>query len=407
VTLRSGAARRALRRSWLFARLSREGRVVFAMAALGLPLSLNIGQSQTHQLVIAALALLVASLVSSRLFAAGGLSVAASAPQRVTLGDELCVALDVDNASSRELRHLRTEPPALGFDGRAVEMPADIERLAPGARSRLTARLRFQRRGAHHLDPFRVAQLLPFGLARGAASESLGTSFLVVPRVARVTRVGAARARRHQPAGIAGASRIADATDLAGVRPYRPGDLPRDLHARSWARHGEPMVRQYREEWFTRIGVVIDTDAAEQTDAAFEAALSLVAGIVARLCEGEALVDVLVTGDRTERLSLGRHTVSLERALDMLATLQRSPGFDGERLHGQLRPHLDGLSCVLLVALGWDETRSGFLARLEARGVATLAYLLSEQPAALGPSRGGRVIEVPLGAITRGEELAL
>jgi uncharacterized protein (DUF58 family) len=380
------------------------------MAAVGLPLSLNIGQSQTHQLVIAALALLVASLLASRLFAASGLSVAASAPQRVTLGDELCIALDVGNDGSRELWHLRAESPALGFDGRTIEPPPDIERLAPGARARLVARLRFQQRGAHHLEPFRVARLLPFGLARGAASESLGTSFLVVPRVARVTHVGAVRVRRHQPGGVAGASRIADATDLAGVRPYRPGDLPRDLHARSWARHGEPMVRQYREEWFTRVGVVIDTDAGEQTDAAFEAALSLVAGIVARLCEGEELVDVLVTGDRTERLSLGRHTVSLERALDMLATLARSPGFHSERLHEQLAPHLGGLSCVLLVALGWDETRAGFLARLEARGVATLAYVLTEQTQrgdASAPGRAGRVIRVPLDAIARGEELAL
>lgn len=377
------------------------------MVAVGLPLSLNIGQSQTHQLVIGALALLVASLLASRLLPAGGLRVAASAPQRVTLGDELCVAIEVDNDGGHELRHLRTEPPSLGSDGRTVELPADIERLAPGARSRLTTRLRFQRRGAHHLGPFRVAQILPFGLVAGAASESLGTSFLVVPRVARVTRVGAVRARRHQPGGVAGASRVADATDLAGVRPYRPGDLPRDLHARSWARHGEPMVRLYREEWFTRIGVVIDTDASEQTDAAFEAALSLAAGIVARLCEGEELVDVLVTGDRTERLSLGRHTVSLERALDMLATLSRSPGFHAERLREQLAPHLDGLSCVLLIALGWDEVRAGFLARLEGRGVATLAYVLTEQadPSALG--RAGRVISVPLGAIARGEELAL
>ena len=377
------------------------------MVAVGLPLSLNIGQSQTHQLVIGALALLVASLLGSGLFAASGLRVAASAPQRVTLGDELCVALEVENDGSRELRHLRTEPPSLGSDGRTIELPADIERLAPGARSRLTARLRFQRRGAHHLDPFRVAQLLPFGLARGAASESLGTSFLVVPRVARVSRVGAVRARRHQPGGVAGASRVADATDLAGVRPYRPGDLPRDLHARSWARHGEPMVRLYREEWFTRIGVVIDTDSGMLTEAGFEAALSLVAGVVARLCEGEELVDVLVTGDRTERLSLGRHTVSLERALDMLATLSRSPGFHGERLHEQLAPHLGGLSCVLLVALGWDDARAGFLARLEARGVASLAYVLTERPEPAALGRVGRVLQVPLAAIARGEELSL
>ena len=101
MTRRLVSAGARARRSWLLARLSREGRVVFAMVAVGLPLSLNIGQSQTHQLVIGALALLVASLLGSGLFAASGLRVAASAPQRVTLGDELCVALEVENDGSR------------------------------------------------------------------------------------------------------------------------------------------------------------------------------------------------------------------------------------------------------------------------------------------------------------------
>lgn len=402
----AGSARRILRRSWMLARLSREGRALFAVACLALPLSLNIGRGETHILVLAALALLAASLLVSRAYRAAGLSVVASTPQRVALGEELCVALELANGGTSKLWRLRTEAPPLGHDGRALELPEDVEHLAPGERMRLSARLCFQRRGAHHLDPFRIAQLVPFGLARGAAGESRGAAFMVVPRVARVTEVGATRARRHQPGGVAGASRVADATDLAGVRPYRPGDPLRDLHARSWARHGEPMVRQYREEYFARIGIVIDTDLSAQNDAAFEAALSLVAGIVARLCEGEELVDVLVTGERTERLSLGRHTVALERALDMLATLQRSAGFDVERLHGQLAPHLPRLSSVLFVALAWDEARASLLAGLEARGVSSMTYVLTEHGDALarGPRR---VIGVSPGAIARGEELRL
>ena len=125
------------------------------------------------------------------------------------------------------LRQLRVEPPPLGYDGRLLALPADVERLAPGERRRLEARLRFKRRGAHQLAPFRVAQLLPLELAQGAASKSDAASFLVVPRVARVTAVGAARSRRPQPAGLAGASRVAEALDLAGVRPYRTGDALR------------------------------------------------------------------------------------------------------------------------------------------------------------------------------------
>src|SRR6185369_4338423 len=108
-------------------------------------------------------------------------------------------------------------------------------------------------------------------------------------------------------------SRTGDATDLLGVRPYRPGDPVRDLHARSWARHGSPMVREYQEEYFTRIGVVVDADASAASPAHVEAALSLAAGVIACLCRGEALVDVLVTGEHLEQFSLGRSLGSLDQ----------------------------------------------------------------------------------------------
>jgi len=156
---------------------------------------------------------------------------------------------------------------------------------------------------------------------------------------------------------------------------------------------------------------VVDTDASLQSEAAFEAGLSLAAGIVARLSEGEQLADLLVTAERAERLALGRQCASLERALDLLATLQRSPGFQGERLLEQLAPHLGGLSCVVLVALGWDEARAALLARLEACGTSTLAYVLTEQvepgPRPAWLAHAGRVRGVPIGAIARGEELLL
>jgi len=75
----------------------------------------------------------------------------------------------------------------------------------------------------------------------------------------------------RRPAGRR-CARIAngDATDLLGVRPYRPGDPVRDLHARSWARHGSPMVREYQESYFTRIGCRRTTDASAASPAHLE-----------------------------------------------------------------------------------------------------------------------------------------
>jgi uncharacterized protein (DUF58 family) len=395
-------ARRLRSLSWVFSRLSREGRALCSMASLTLIVGADVGRSQSHVLPLATLSLIVAALIVSRAYRANGVAVALRVPQRVALGDELCITIELANGGARDLQRLRTEPPPLGWDGRFTELPADIESLPSGGRERAHARARFMTRGAHHLAPFRVAALVPLGLAQGAAQQTAGASFMVVPRVARVTTLGAALRRRHQPGGVPGASRTGDASDLAGVRPYRPGDALRDLHARSWARHGSPMVRQYQEEYFTRIGVVVDTDTSASTPAHLEAALSLTAGVIARLCSGEALVDVLVTGERAERLSLGRHTASLERALDVLGALEGTPGFESTAVLAQLAPHLGQLSSVVFVALTWDAARAALVAAIESRSVATTVLVVDTRA-----ERTPRLTRVSIAAITSGEELAL
>jgi uncharacterized protein (DUF58 family) len=394
--------RRLARLAWVFARLSREGRALASMASLTLLFGADIARGESHVLSLATLSLVVAALLFSRGYRSSGLVSRLHLPQRVAVGEEIEIAIELVNEGRRDLYHLRTEPPLLPWDGTFSQLPADIERLARKSRLRTSARARFVARGAHHLDPFRVAALVPLALAQGAAQETPGASFLVVPKVARVVRVSTPRGRRHQPGGVAGASRTGDATDLAGVRPYRPGDPLRDLHARSWARLGTPMVRQYQEEYFTRIGVVVDTATPGGRPEPLEAGLSLCAGIIARLCRGEALVDVLVTGEHAERLSLGRSLASLERALDVLSAVKPFAGFAEHRLLGQLGPYLGQLSSVVLVALDWDEARARFVAAVEAHSVSVVAFAVGDAGDA-----SSRVRRVPIEAIASGQELAL
>jgi hypothetical protein len=113
------------------------------------------------------------------------------------------------------------------------------------------------------------------------------------------------------------------------------------------------------------------------------------------------LVDVLIAGQHTEQLSLGRHRASLERALDLLAAVQPLP-FASEALLLELAPHLGRLSSLVFVALDWDETRAAFVAAIEARAVATTVLLVDARA-----ERTARLTRVPLAAIAAREELAL
>jgi uncharacterized protein (DUF58 family) len=273
-------------------------------------------------------------------------------------------------------------------------------------------RARFSFRGEHHLDPFHARELLPLGLALGPAIATGGCRFLVVPKIADVARVTTPRGRRHQPGGIALASKTGESMDLLGVRPYRPGDPVRDLHARSWARLGTPVVREYQQEYFSRIGVVLDTDEEIASERQREAAISLAAGIVATLSRGEALIDVIVVGRQVHTLTVGRSLGYFEQALDLLACVEDKGPFDGEDLLSRLAPHLPELACVVFVALAWDEARAAFYGRVQQLGVGCSAVVVEREPRRFGsepakPAYPDGVRGVEVLAIERGDALVL
>ena len=386
----------------LVSRLSREGRGLLTLVCATAVFCVDLGRTQSHVLVFATASLLAAAIFFTEPYRLKGVTVRLSAPRRVTVGDEINIAVSLRNETDKDHFAIRVEPPFLPWDGTWSELPNPIAKLAARTRGTAVARARFVARGEHHLDPFRVAALLPLGLSQGPRISTDGTRFVVVPKVARVLSVTTPGNRRYQPGGVANASHTGDATDLLGIRPYRPGDPVRDLHARSWARVGEPMVREYQEEYFTRIGVVVDTDADAASPAHLEAALSLAAGVVARLCCGEALVEILVAGKRMEKLSLGRSLGSLDQALDMLATVRSRPGFTAESVLAILGPELERLSSVVFIALAADAVRDSIASAIRSRGIGCLMLVVGDRV-----SRTAHATTVPLDAIVKGEELSL
>jgi uncharacterized protein (DUF58 family) len=304
------------------------------------------------------------------------------APRRVTIGEPVtftiaCARSTSSPGAARVQHPVRIRGPFLPWDGTWLdEAPAEVLVTERGpALTKLRAR--FVARGLHHLDSFTAAAVAPGGLACGPRHSSTAVKLHVVPRVANVTRLPFTLAARHQPGGVALASKSGEAMDLLGVRPYRPGDPVRDLHARSWARTGVPVVREYQQEYFTRVGVVLDTDS-EDADR-LEAAIELAAGVIAYLSRGEALVDVLVVGDTVHELTLGRSLGTLDQALELLATVERGATLAAPQLLGRLEPYLARLSTVVVIALAEGAERSALQQGITGRGIACTTLLVDAE----------------------------
>jgi uncharacterized protein (DUF58 family) len=193
--------------------------------------------------------------------------------------------------------------------------------------------------------------------------------------------------QRYQPGGMAQASRTGEALELVGVRPYRRGDPVRDLHALTWARTGVPHVREYHQEYFSRIGVIVDNDRSVTSEDGLEAALSLAAGVVACLGRGEALIDLLAVDGQVHPLTLGRSLGTLEQALDLLACVRRGRPLEPDDLLSRLEPFMARLSCLVLVTeadLGGsrpaDRVRTELVAAIRARGLCCRVLRVARRP---------------------------
>jgi uncharacterized protein (DUF58 family) len=398
----SRLARRARPLVWMITRLTREGRVVLASVGLAAIFAIDVGRTETHLLVFALASLLLASVLLAPAYRLDGVSVDVRCPRRVTVGEEIALTLSFRNDGPAEHRYVRVERPLLPWDGKWRGAQPTLARLPAGGTASAVVHARFVARGEHHIDPLSAAALLPLWLAQGRSVRTPGARFVVVPKIARVTSFAIGRNPRHQLGGAASAARTGDATDLLGVRPYRPGDPVRDLNARSWARHGAPMVREYQEEHLSRIGLVVDTDVSVAGDDALEGALSLAAGVIARLALGEARVDLLLAGDGAHALASERNFGSLDQALDVLAAVQPSDAFSSARALTRLGGHLETLSSVVLVFLAWDPARAAFVSAIRARGAACVVLVVGDRS-----EREPHGTMVALDAITRGEALSL
>ncbi|MFO0740631.1 MAG: DUF58 domain-containing protein [Labilithrix sp.] len=351
----------------LWGSLTDEGRTLSVVLPLSAAVAIDVQRSTAYLVPAVLFGLLLGSLVIARWLRLDRTTVAVSCPRRVTVGEEVSFSVTCKREAGAPVA-VRVRGPFLPWDGTWTgERPPEIV-LADGTPKTTSMKARFIARGLHHLDSFTAAAVAPLGLACGPRKESDGAKLYVVPRIANVARLPLAVATKHQPGGVALASKAGESMDLLGVRPYRPGDPVRDLHARTWARTGAPAVREYQQEYFTRVGVILDTGFRNTEK--LETAIELAAGVIAHLSRGEALIDVLVVGDVIHELTVGRSLGYLDQALELLAGVESGPALKAETLIRKLDPHLGQLSTVFALVSPEAAEKSVLEQRLRDRGLA-------------------------------------
>ncbi|MBI3926308.1 MAG: DUF58 domain-containing protein [Armatimonadetes bacterium] len=359
------------------------------------------------------LSLSLGSIVLARL-ARVPLVIEADFPARTTCGATVQVPLTVTNRSRRKAVDVELAPWQLP-DPLVLEPEYGVylDELGPGESRRLSWQIDFRRRGHFTIPGVRQATLFPFGLWRDRLIHRQARSLLVYPRFQPLLSLDIPVGRRYQPGGIALTSNLGDSTEFLSTREFRDGDSLRMIHWRSWARLGKPIVKEFQEEYFCRIALLLDTFLPRKSDArdvaAFEASVSISAAVADSLARSEYVIDIFAAGPEIYHLQAGRSLAYLENVMDILACIEPSYDPPFETITPVLLDYLENITTTVVVLQDWDEQRERMLQTIRDRGSEVKAILVRDKPptqdfSAAGVLASGGLVHLTSGQVNAGVE---
>ncbi len=391
-------------------RFTPSGRAVLAAAIVATAFGIDIARTRALQVAAAATGLLLVSAIFL-LRRRPRIACSRELPRYGTVGVPLAYTLRITNLStSRSLAEfelvdeLAASWPTRGEYARFVEpdrLDGPLERwlgfrrwlrlaltrrggiiparhahaLPPGAAASLEMTLQPLRRGYLHFGHACLCMPDPLGLINALQSGGAPDRLLILPRRYAVPRLDAGMSRRHQAGRLPRASNVGDSQEFLALREYTRGDPLRHIHWRSWARTGTPIVKQFENEYLSRLALILDT--CTPPGLPLEAALSIGASYLTGDHPADMVIDLMLMGPRLFESSSGRGLGTVEAQLALLACAEPAPPGEFHRFTRGVLAVLPRISAAIIVLPQWDESRRAFLRALRARGMPLQCFVTS------------------------------
>lgn len=366
-----------------------EGQVLIVVTLVAGAAGVDVRFSDLYLVFCGLVGLLLAALLCRPLANVDGLEVRIEHPPRVAAKQPLTLTAVLHNTADVPRYALRMRGPFLPWDGTWLSSRQAVPLLAPGETRRVELSAQLDLRGERYVGRFWACSVRPLGLASGDRVYSERVRVTVVPRVFPVVGLPSPPAVDEPPEERGRSLHAGESFELLGVRPYRVGDRIRDLHARSWARLGQPMVREYRRATRRRVLVLLHAQSSSSDRLVFDAAVDLTASLVAWVLQQEAAADLLVAGETPVEMRVGEEGLAFEAALDALAPIEAcADAVDAGALLGGRLAHV---GAALLVFAGWDEARATVLARARAATPHVHAFVVTPKRAMAAAARADGV----------------
>lgn len=222
--------------------VTQEGRWIIGVAIL-----LGVGAVNTgNNLLYLVLSLLISIISISGILSEldlKGVTAERHYPRELVVGEAATLRVSVRNEKKRAGLHLEVDE---FQDVEALDQqPGFVLHLAPFEVGSAFIVARPKRRGPIRTAGLRLSTTYPFGFARKSIIREASAHMLSLPAIERVElHVPGGRDRGEQERN----PRAGQGTELRGLRDFRPGDAPRDMHWKVSARRGRAIAREWESE---------------------------------------------------------------------------------------------------------------------------------------------------------------
>ena len=324
-------------------------------------------------------------------------------PDRVMAGQTVRLTYVLENVGRFAAYNLWLKFDALPDAIEQLEDGQVISCLGPGETIEIAVSIRPRRRGHYLIRPPACVSSFPFNLFTFGTSQTQRSGpwpIIVLPTFSRM-RISTRGPSRQAPSGSTRLTgRMGFSPEYAGNRPFLPGDSPRQIDSRAWARRSVPATKEYHDDFDNRAALILDTavpdyvagrvagilPAIRGRDAleSLEAAVCLCASVAFSINDA-CLIDLLVAGPELHQFTDRPRTVRLDKIQEVLAGVEPSAGYSLEEIESAVTTQLYGISDVFFVVLRWTDTYEALLEAASRAGCRSVVLLVSNA----GPSAAG------------------
>lgn len=363
---------RAARFVWFF-KLTPTGRMLVLSILLTAMGSVTT-QLPIYQIFCGLFALLGVAESTALLFKPA-LKLTGEAPRRSMVGQTVSAEFSLRNVSRwRPAFDLMLGAFDLPGGVRQMDSDAYLPHLRPGEVARMTLHLRTDRRGIFAMPPVQAVSTFPFNIVRFGGAKLESGPLVVLPEYHALTELDLPISYRYQPGGTLLTQGVGLSPEYIGNREYTPGESTRRIDFKAWARIGKPVVKEFHEEYVSRIALVLDTHLASprwfRTDPVdrLEAGISLMAAIAERLNFQEHIIDLFAAGPELYVFRTSTGTTHFESVLEILAGIQPCRRNPFDQISPLVVEELESISSCVCVFLEWDEARADFVRHIHESG---------------------------------------